>query len=122
MSVKLALLKSGETLIADIQEMVLEERVVGYIFNKPQVVLVRDFKDIVNDDGENTSHTFDINLYPWIPFTSDEVIPTPIDWIVTLVEPKKKLKEMYESKVLKDGENNDKSNSDGEQSDSDNTD
>ena len=32
MTVKLALLKSGEDVIADIAEMVVEEKVVGYIF------------------------------------------------------------------------------------------
>ena len=30
MSIKLAILKSGEDVIADIQEMVFEEKVVGY--------------------------------------------------------------------------------------------
>lgn len=39
MTVKLALLKSGEDVIADVQEMVVgkepNQKVVGYIFNKP---------------------------------------------------------------------------------------
>ena len=35
MTVKLALLKSGEDVIADVQEMVFEDKVIGYIFNKP---------------------------------------------------------------------------------------
>ena len=48
MTVKLAHLKSGENIISDIQEMVVGEgdnsRVVGYLFNKPQVVLLKDFE------------------------------------------------------------------------------
>ena len=35
MTVKLALLKSGEEVISDVAEMVVEEKVVGYIFNYP---------------------------------------------------------------------------------------
>ena len=35
MTVKLALLKSGEDIIADVQEMVFDDKVIGYIFNKP---------------------------------------------------------------------------------------
>ena len=38
MSVKLALLKSGEVLISDIKELVDENKVVGYLFNKPKKV------------------------------------------------------------------------------------
>ena len=39
MSVKLALLKSGEVLISDIKELVVDEnKVVGYLFNKPKKV------------------------------------------------------------------------------------
>ena len=38
MTVKLSLLKSGEDVIADIEEMILDERVVGYFFCDPCVV------------------------------------------------------------------------------------
>ena len=100
MSVKLALLKSGENLISDIQEMVIEDRIVGYLFNKPHVVLVKDFETVSKNNEEKTKHSFDINLFPWILLTSDEQVLVPTDWVVTLVDPVKKLKEMYEQKVL----------------------
>ena len=38
MTVKLALLKSGEDVIADIAEMVVDEKVVGYVFDQPGAV------------------------------------------------------------------------------------
>jgi len=45
MTVKLALLKSGEDIIADVQEMVVgkepNQKVVGYIFNKPCSIKMR---------------------------------------------------------------------------------
>ena len=40
MTVKLSLLKSGEDVIADIQEMILDDKVVGYFFVNPCVVKV----------------------------------------------------------------------------------
>ena len=35
MTVKVVLLKSGEDVIADVEEMVVGEKVVGYFFNYP---------------------------------------------------------------------------------------
>ena len=51
MTVKLSLLKSGEDVIADIEEMILDEKVVGYFFNDPCIV-----KLLAKDAGsrENT--------------------------------------------------------------------
>jgi len=123
MTVKLAHLKSGENIISDIQEMVVGEgdngRVVGYLFYKPQAVLLRDFEIVSKNDEETLKHSFDINLVPWIPFTKDKKVPVPSDWVVTLVEPLDKLKSMYEKNVLKIGEKNDETTSTTEQSDSD---
>jgi len=123
MTVKLAHLKSGENIISDIQEMVVGEgdngRVVGYLFYKPQAVLLRDFEIVSKNDEETLKHSFDINLVPWIPFTKDKKVPVPSDWVVTLVEPLDKLKSMYEKNVLKIGEKNDETTSTDEQSDSD---
>ncbi len=123
MTVKLAHLKSGENIISDIQEMVVGEgdnsRVVGYLFYKPQAVLLRDFEIVSKNDEETLKHSFDINLVPWIPFTKDKKVPVPSDWVVTLVEPLDKLKSMYEKNVLKIGEKNDETIGTTEQSDSD---
>ena len=35
MSIKLAVLKSGEDIIADVKELIVEENIVGYLFNNP---------------------------------------------------------------------------------------
>ena len=121
MTVKLAHLKSGENIISDIQEMVVGEgdnsRVVGYLFFKPQVVLLKDFEIVSKNNEDTLKHSFDINLFPWIPFTKDEQVPVPSDWVVTLVEPLEKLKDMYEKNVLKIGEKNDEIDFTDEQSD-----
>ena len=87
MSIKLAILKSGETIISDAKELIVEDRVCGYLFNKPHKVENMS-------DGE-----VQISLSPWILLTSDTQIPVPTDWIVTLVDPLESIKEMYSEKV-----------------------
>ncbi len=50
MTAKLILLKSGEDIIADVTEMVVgeeeERRVVGYFFDKPCIVKLREGEEI----------------------------------------------------------------------------
>jgi len=104
MTVKLSLLKSGEDVIADIQEMVIDDKVVGYFFGSPCVVkvLAKNY-----DDTNNQSKTpCQLQLTPWMPLTNDEKIPVAPDWVVTIVEPMPQLKQMYEKGVLKNVEDN----------------
>ena len=111
MSTKLALLKSGDNIIADIKELVSEEKVCGYLFNKPHVVEYR--VPVVLSEAENyspPSRDLEVALVPWILFTEEEKIPVRSDWIVTIVEPTPVVKEMYEEKV--NGQGNQTGNSD----------
>ena len=106
MTVKLLLLKSGEDVIADVSEMVLgegdERRVIGYHLNKPCVVKMRDPK-LIKEKGPKKQSGFEVSLFPWIPLTSQEVIPVPADWLITMVEPVEKLKEMYIEDIVEYG-------------------
>ena len=83
MTIKLLLLKSGEDLIADVQEMVVKENVVGYFLNKPCVVKMRDHKEVVDEEvtEEKQKSQFQVKFYPWIPLAKDSVIPLTIDWV-----------------------------------------
>lgn len=99
MTIKLALLKSGEDLIAEVQEMVYEERVIGYYFTKPCIVKMRN-KDIEPTEKGPNKAEYQVFLYPWLPLTTDERIPVPADWIVTLVTPTPKLEEMYTQDII----------------------
>ena len=116
MTVKLAILKSGEDIVADIKEMVVGEgdnaRVVGYILTKPCGVSLNS-KPLQIDEEKDT---YQIKLFPWCPLTKSEKIPITADWVVTIVDPVDKVKQMYETEVLKDGTS--KSASTDEQSDS----
>ena len=106
MTVKLALLKSGEDVIADIQEMILDENVVGYFFVNPYTV-----KLLAKDERDTGKTPCKLQLTPWMPLTNDKKIPVAPDWVITIVEPMPQLKKMYEDGVLKDGGQDDQSNS-----------
>ena len=103
MTVKLAILKSGEDIVADIKEMVVGEgddaRVVGYFLTKPCGVSLNS-KNIKVDDEKDT---YQLKLFPWCPLTKQEKIPISADWVVTIVDPIDKITEMYTKEVLGDG-------------------
>jgi hypothetical protein len=99
MAVKHVILKSGERLIANVQEMVFEDKTVGYYLEKPCVVNI-DYSKLKSGESNNKKTSFDVSLYPWIPFSKDTHIPTPLDWVVTIVEPVDMLLEMYKQNVL----------------------
>ena len=105
MSIKLILLKSGETLITDAKELVIqnpeteEKEVCGYLFNKPHTVAIRR-EVLLTEEKESTDKSeIQVALSPWILLTSDEDVTVPKDWVVTITEPLSSVKEMYEEKV-----------------------
>ena len=106
MTVKVSLLKSGEDVIADIEEMVVQDKVVGYFFSDPMTVKV-----LAKDNVDPKKNTFRLQLSPWMPLTNDKKIPVQADWVITIVEPIPQLKNMYQDGVLKDGRQNNKGNS-----------
>ena len=124
MTIKLLILKSGEDVIADVSEMVVgsgeeegKQRTIGYFLNKPCVVKMRN--PVIGDSEKGPSDTkkgaaFEVSLYPWMPLTKDETIPMTVDWVITMVEPLDKLKEMYIRDVVNGGKNS-QSNSADEQ-------
>jgi hypothetical protein len=98
MSIKLALLKSGETVISDAKELISDEKVCGFLFTNPHKVETRRTVLLV-EENENPSGDLEVSLSPWIVLTKDTQIPVPPDWIVTIVEPIDTIKQMYEEKV-----------------------
>ena len=106
MTIKLLLLKSGEDIIADVTEMAVgeeEERsVVGYFLDKPCVIRMRD-PNLIEEQGPKKQSGFQVSLFPWIPLSKETRIPVPSDWLITMVEPAYKLKEMYVKDIVKNG-------------------
>ena len=113
MTIKLMLLKSGEDVISDVTEMRVgtddESQVIGYQLDKPCVVKMRD-PNLIKEDGPQKKSGFSVSLFPWMPLTKQEKIPVPADWMITMVEPIDKLKEMYIEDIVEYGKD-DKGNS-----------
>ena len=120
MTIKLCLLKSGEDIIADVSEMNVgneeERNVVGYFLDKPCVVKMRD-PNLLNEDGPKKQSGFQVSLFPWIPLSAETRIPIPADWLVTMVEPAYKLKEMYVEDIVNYGNQSDSTDDDSASSD-----
>ena len=121
MTIKLMLLKSGEDVISDITEMRVgtddDSQVIGYNLNKPCVVKMRD-PNVIKEEGARKESGFSVSLFPWMPLSKQEDIPVPADWMITMVEPVTKLKEMYVEDIVEYGKDS-KSNSTDESSVSD---
>ena len=112
MTIKVLVLKSGEDVIADVQEMVspTTEQVMGYFLSSPCVVKLQA-KDM------SAESEVSVRMHPWMPIAREKMIPINSDWVVTMVTPVEKIQEMYETQVLNDGKETDQTTGSDEQSD-----
>ena len=114
MTIKVLVPKSGEDVIADVQEMMSSsDQVIGYFLNKPCVVKLQ---------AKETNTDVSVRMHPWMPFAREKMIPLTTDWVVTMVTPVESIQEMYEKQVLNDGKENDSTTDSNEQSETDNSD
>tara|TARA_X000000368_G_scaffold84635_1_gene64087 strand:+ start:31 stop:339 length:309 start_codon:yes stop_codon:yes gene_type:complete len=97
MSIKLAVLKSGEQVIADAQELVSEEKVRGYLFTRPHKVI--STQPLLLTEEQQDDNSLEVTLSPWIILSADKEVVVPTDWVVTVVEPLESVVKMYEEKV-----------------------
>ena len=122
MSIKLLLLKSGEDIIADVTEMAVGEdenkRVVGYFLNKPCTIKMLDPRTLGEEEGSKHKAGSQVSLFPWMPLSKEDTIPITSDWVITIVEPIIKLKDMYLEDIVNYGKSN-QSNSTSKPSQSD---
>ena len=124
MTIKLLLLKSGEDIISDVAEMAFGEdekkRVVGYFLKQPCVVKMRNPKEVTQKVEGTQKAGFEVSLFPWMPLSQESTIPVAADWVITMVEPISKLKDMYVEDIVNYGNNegNQDNSTDG-QADSD---
>ena len=114
MTIKVLVLKSGEDVIADVQEMMSSEnQVMGYFLTKPCVVKLQ---------AKETSSDVSVRMHPWMPFAREKMIPLSTDWVVTMVTPVESIQEMYQKQVLEDGKETDQTTDSDEQSETSDTD
>ncbi len=123
MTIKLALLKSGEEIISDMSEMMSgtdgEGQVVGYFLNHPCRAVLTSSDVQVSEGQESTRQPVSIKLIPWMPLSKDERIPVVADWVISIVERQDKLLEMY-TKAVKTYEERKSTNSGSNEQSKDN--
>ena len=96
MAIKLALLKSGEEVISEITEMITEKQVVvGYYFENPCRAILTTPEIEVDEEQAPAKKPVSIKLLPWLPLADEEKIPVVADWVISIVEPQPKLKDLY---------------------------
>ena len=97
MSIKLALLKSGEEVIADIAEFRnSEDELVSYLFKKPYCVKIKTSQVLVENESRPKHQ---LAYYKWMSLSKDDDIIVNRDWVVCISEPLDSVKKNYEEKV-----------------------
>lgn len=100
MTVKLALLKSGEDVIADIKEIVTEdEKLSSYLFTYPFAVKLLSPQVLMEESDSEDKREFSVSFFPWIPLSADKDIVVSKDWVVSIVEPTEMVKKSYEERM-----------------------
>lgn len=102
MSIKVAMLQSGEDVISDIKEIVFEEKVIGYQFDRPYIVKLSEPEILVENERKSISVLF----YPWAPLSSDKQFFVPKEWVVTVYNTHSEIINSYLEKI--DGRRNDR--------------
>jgi hypothetical protein len=107
MSIKIILLKTGETLISDVKELVSEQsengikQIYGYLFKDAHKVRIQ--KELFLTENSNPEiddgREVQVVLSPWVPLSSDNEIVVTTNWVVTIMEPIIEVKKMYEEKT-----------------------
>jgi len=100
MSIKLALLKTGDTIIADMKELVIEDKVQGYLLHLPHKISIT--KSILITEEKNTENgdvPVEVTLSPWMLLSSDRKIAIVSDWVVTVVNPLETVIDIYKEKI-----------------------
>ena len=98
MSIKLALLKSGEEVIADISEFRQKETdiLISYLFKKPYCIKIKA-SEVLVEDGSRPKH--ELTYYKWMTLSKDSDIIVNKDWVVCITEPLDSIKKNYEEKM-----------------------
>tara|TARA_B100001564_G_C20274615_1_gene505305 strand:- start:227 stop:574 length:348 start_codon:yes stop_codon:yes gene_type:complete len=101
MSIKLTILKTGETLISDMQELVAKgkegEQAMpnAYLLENPHRVITKDKDFLTEEEKQNKKYGIDVFMTPWIILSKDKKVIVPPDCVMTIVEPIDSIKQMF---------------------------
>jgi len=98
MSTKLALLKSGEDVIADIKEIRQEttDELISYLFKNPYCVKIKKTEVLVENE---VRPKHELAYYKWMSLSKDDDIIVNKDWVVCITNPLDSVKQNYEEKM-----------------------
>ena len=97
MSVQLALLKSGEDVIADIKEYRdSDDNLVSYLFRDPFTIKIKTSQLLVEDES---TPKHEVIYYKWISLSKDTDIVVSPDWVVCITDPLDSIKKSYEERL-----------------------
>jgi len=101
MAIKLAVLKSGENVIADVKQLVdHNDKVMSLVFTNPYVVNLMTPQILFESDSEE-EYEHKVSFYPWLVLSNDKVIEVDPSWVVCVVEPNEMVKTSYETNMNK---------------------
>tara|TARA_S200000501_G_C20587995_1_gene640224 strand:- start:252 stop:653 length:402 start_codon:yes stop_codon:yes gene_type:complete len=132
MSVKIARLKGGEDVIADIKEVSAKEdenkTAIAFMFRDPYVIILDDQselememwgdgdeemeeeKEILASNKEAIEKNPNLILYPWAPLATNRDFYIRLEEVVTVYDPHGQVTEKYTELIeVKDGESKDSS-------------
>ena len=98
MSVKLTILKTGETLISDMQELVSDKEQTtphAYLLINPHLVKIREKQFLTEEEKNDKKVGIDVLMTPWIILSKDKKIILATDSVVTIVDPIEGIEKMY---------------------------
>ena len=98
MAIKLALLQSGDQIIADVTEVLSGDKAVAYLFKKPQKLSYNAPVTFLEQDTGGEA-SVEITLSKWILVSEEDDVPVSVNQVVALVEPIDSVKKLYEEKV-----------------------
>tara|TARA_B100001113_G_scaffold231547_1_gene190153 strand:- start:543 stop:977 length:435 start_codon:yes stop_codon:yes gene_type:complete len=97
MSVQLALLKSGEDVIADIKEYRdSDDNLVSYLFKDPFTIKIKTSQLLVEDES---TPKHEVIYYKWISLSKDTDIVVNPDWVVCITDPLDSIRQSYEERL-----------------------
>ena len=105
MTVKVILLKSGEDVISNAQEIVDKDNkgIVAYHLKNPYIMQLQtkevEKEELLVEGATPTSQTkFQVSYTHWAPMSPQQEFVIPSDWVVTIYEPVEKIKQDYMKK------------------------
>ena len=96
MSIKVAVLQSGEQIIAEMKEIESEDKPIAYLYHQPQKVVLNN-QIVLSESNDKSS--VEVTLAKWILISDEDDVPVSVNQVVTLVEPVASIKKMYEEKI-----------------------